>query len=77
MSSRTLSLAVSVGSGGAPPPFLAELAAVAKICVEQEDGEIARAFKVTGFPAFFVLNDDGAVASSGYDPSTLPEPATV
>ena len=70
-------LAVSVGSGGAPPPFLAELAAVAKICVEQEDGEIARAFKVTGFPAFFVLNDDGTVASSGYDPSTLPEPATV
>ena len=43
----------------------------------RQDGEIARAFKVTGFPAFFLLDADGAVAASGYDPAALPEPATV
>jgi hypothetical protein len=70
-------LAVSVGPGSAPAPYLAELAEVAQICVEAEGGEITEAFKVTGFPAFFLLNADGAVAVSGFAPSALPEPAQV
>ena len=62
---------------GAPLPYLDQLAEVALVCVEPTGGEIARAFEVNGFPAFFLLDADGVVAVSGYDPSTLPEPATV
>jgi hypothetical protein len=70
-------LAVSVGPGSTPQAYLSELAPVARICVEPEDGEIARAFKVPGFPSFFLLDPDGSVAGNGYDPAALPEPATV
>jgi hypothetical protein len=70
-------LVVVADGDSAPPPYLAELAPVARICVEPGDGEIMRAFKVAGFPAFFLLDANGAVALSGYDPAALPEPATV
>lgn len=75
--SRDSVLAVSVGSGSDPQPYLAELAPLAQICVEPEDGAIRRAFEVTGFPWFFLLDADGVVIASGYDPASLPEPATV
>ena len=70
-------LAVVAGDDGAPPPYLDRLAEVARACVVQQDGDIAKAFRVTGFPAFCLLDADGAVAASGYDPTALPEPATV
>jgi hypothetical protein len=70
-------LVVSVGPGSTLPSYLTELSLLAQICIEQEDGEIARAFKVTGFPAFFLLDSDGSVALSEFSPSALPEPATV
>lgn len=72
---RDSALAVSVGSDGTPAPYMAELAEAAQICIEQEDGGIVKAFKVTGFPAFILLDADGAAAVSGYDPSVLPAPA--
>jgi hypothetical protein len=68
-------LAVSVGPDDAPPAHLAELAGVAQICVEKDNGEIARAFKVTGFPVFYLLDTDGAVVVSDHDPAKLPAPA--
>jgi thiol-disulfide isomerase/thioredoxin len=70
-------LAVIAGDNNAPPPYLDRLAEVTQACVVQDDSDIAKAFKVTGFPAFCLLDADGAVAASGYDPTTLPEPATV
>jgi hypothetical protein len=39
-----------------------------------EDGQVGRAFKVAGDPAFCLLSVDGAVPASGYDPTDLPEP---
>jgi hypothetical protein len=75
--SRDSVLAVSIGSGSEPQPYLAELAPLAQVCAEPEDGAITRAFEVTGFPWFFLLDADGVVIASGYDPATLPEPATV
>jgi hypothetical protein len=75
--SRDSVLAVSVGSGSSPHPYLVELAPLAQICVEPGDGAIARAFQVTGFPWFFLLDPDGVVIASGYDPAKLPEPAAV
>jgi hypothetical protein len=70
-------LVVSVGSGSEPQPYLAELASLATICVEPEGGPIADAFEVTGFPCFFLLDADGVVIASGFDPAKLPDPATV
>ncbi len=70
-------LAVVAGDASTPPPYLDRLAEVAQACVEPNDGEITKAFEVTGFPAFCLLDADGAVAASGYDPAALPEPVTV
>lgn len=66
-----------VGFGSEPPPYLDRLAEVARVCVEHEDGGIAQAFKVAGFPAFCLLDADGVLVGSGSKPSALPEPATV
>jgi hypothetical protein len=60
-----------------PAPYLLGLTGAAKICVEEEDGDIGGAFKVSAYPAFVLLDADGAVAVSGHDPAALPEPATV
>ena len=68
-------LAVVVGDEGKPAPYLESLAEFAQICLEQEDGEVAKAFKVAGYPAFCLLGGDGTVLVTGYDPQTLPEPA--
>jgi hypothetical protein len=70
-------LAISVGSGDAPAPYLSGLAQAAQICVEPEGGDICGAFKVGAFPAFVLLDADGAVAVSGHDPAALPGPAAL
>lgn len=70
-------LAVVQVSHGELPPYLDQIAEVALVCTEPADGQVARAFKVTGFPAFCLLDADGAVAVSGYDPSSLPAPAAM
>jgi thiol-disulfide isomerase/thioredoxin len=73
--SRHSVLAVSAGPGDAPPAHLAELVGLAQICAEKDDGELAKAFKVTTFPTFYLLDADGAVTVKDHDPSVLPEPA--
>jgi hypothetical protein len=60
---------------GEPPPYLAQLEEVATVCVEPATGPVARAFQVSGFPAFCLLDARGAVLAHGYDPAMLPEPA--
>jgi thiol-disulfide isomerase/thioredoxin len=70
-------LAVVAADSSTPAPYLEQLAEVALACVEPTGGEIATAFEVQGFPAFFLLDPDGAVAVNGYDPAALPEPAAV
>jgi hypothetical protein len=72
---RASVLAVVVGDDSEPAPYLESLAEFAQVCLEQEDGEVAKAFKVAGYPAFCLLGGDGTVLASGYDPQTLPEPA--
>jgi hypothetical protein len=75
--SRDSVLAVVSQDDSAPAPYLGQLAEAAQACAEPENGEIAQAFGVTGFPAFCLLDADGAVLASGYDPAALPEPAMV
>jgi len=70
-------LAVVVDGVTEPPPYLARLAAVAQVTFEPSDGALAAAFKVDGFPAFVLLDADGAVQVSGWDPAELPAPAAM
>jgi hypothetical protein len=70
---RDRAIAVVIGSGDEPPPYLDRLAQVARVCVEQDDGELAEAFKVTGYPAFCLLDEAGKVLAAGYDPAALPK----
>ncbi|HEY6313856.1 MAG TPA: hypothetical protein VIY52_24065 [Streptosporangiaceae bacterium] len=70
-------LAVVLGPPGEPVPYLDRLAEVAQVCVEPDDSELAAAFKVIGYPAFCLLDADGAVLATGYDPAALPAPVAV
>lgn len=68
-------LAVVVGSPDDPPAYLDDLMQVGQIVFEELDGAISQAFKLSGFPAFCLLDADGAVLASGFDPAMLPKPA--
>jgi hypothetical protein len=61
--------------GAAVPPYLSQLAEVALVTVQPAGNLIAKAFGVAGFPAFCLLDADGAVVATGYDPAALPAPA--
>lgn len=69
-------LAVVVGDGTPDGDGLASyvnrLAEVATVCTEQPDGGVATAFKVSGFPAFCLFDDDGRMTAGGYDLDMLP-----
>jgi hypothetical protein len=68
-------LTVVLGSDDEPPAYLDRLAEVTLACAHGEDSDVAKAFKAVGFPAFCLLNVDGAVLATSYDPAMLPEPA--
>jgi hypothetical protein len=71
-------LAVVLGSADEPPAYLDDLRRVAQLVFEEPDGgTISSAFKVSGYPAFCLLDSGGAVVASGFDPAALPEPAAV
>jgi len=70
-------LAVIQDGAAEPVPYLDQIAGVALVCMEPVDGEVAKAFEVNGYPLFFLLDADGAVVDSGFDPAMLPEPAAV
>ena len=70
-------LAVIVRNEDELPPYLGQLTAVARACAEGNLGPLGKAFGVMGFPAFCVLDDNGAVVASGFDPATLPVPVAV
>lgn len=56
------------------PPYLPVLTEAVQVCVEPDGGDLARAFRVQGFPLFCVLDEAGALLASGYDPSALSQP---
>ena len=64
-----------VGDGDEPPLYANDLARVARVSVQPFDCLVTKAFGVTGYPAFCLLDADGAVVSSGFDPAALPAPA--
>jgi len=72
---RASVLAVVVGPDGEKAPYFESLAEVAQICIEPDEGDVSKAFRAAGYPAFCLLSADGTVLASGYDPQMLPEPA--
>lgn len=68
-------LAVVGGQETKPTAYFESLLPVAQVVSEAEDGPLSRAFKVVGFPAFALLDEDGNVMTTGYNPTRLPEPA--
>jgi hypothetical protein len=70
-------LAIVTGEDAESVPYRADLAAVAQLSAEAVKGPVGEAFGVTGYPAFFVLGEDGVVAASSYDPARLPVPVKV
>lgn len=67
-------LAVVIGHDEKPAPYLGMLQKVARVCVESHGGPIGKAFQVTGFPAFALLDEHGDVVATDYVPGRLPEP---
>lgn len=70
-------LAVIQDAHDEPVPYLDQLAEVALVCLEPAGGKVSTAFQVNGYPLFFLLDADGVVARSTYDPTMLPAPAAV
>jgi hypothetical protein len=56
--------------------YEAELAGAASICFEPQGGSLGNAFQINGFPAFFLLDADGVIVGSAFDPAALPEPVS-
>ncbi|MBB5874262.1 thiol-disulfide isomerase/thioredoxin [Allocatelliglobosispora scoriae] len=54
-----------------------QLAGVARVVLEKDEGPVAAAFGVKGFPAVGLVNADGTVVASGSMLSGLPRPAAV
>jgi hypothetical protein len=74
---RESALAVVLGPQDEPPAFATALAGAARVTTapELEDNPLTRAFKVVGYPAFCLLDDDGTVIATSHDPAALPEAA--
>jgi Redoxin len=69
---RDEALAVVTGQTAESVAYLGDLAAVANVCIQPHDGSVGQAFGVQRFPAFFLLDADGTIVASGYDPAALP-----
>ncbi|MFF7245231.1 TlpA family protein disulfide reductase [Embleya sp. NPDC008237] len=67
-------LAVVHGDEAETREQVAALAAVAQVVVEPTDGPLGRGFAVTGYPVFGLLDADGTITASGFDPKALSAP---
>jgi hypothetical protein len=69
-------LAVIEGND-AEAPYQSAIAEVARVCTGPDGDLVSVAFKAQGYPAFCLLDADGALLASGIHPSMLTEPAGV
>jgi hypothetical protein len=65
-------IAVVISSRPEPVSYQEDIAAVAPVLVEPLDGGLADAFKVRGFPTFFLLDGAGSVSAYSHEPVALP-----
>lgn len=70
-------LAVVVGSEAEAGPLVAQLAPVGRVVVESPAGPVNQAFKVFGYPTYFVVDETGTVrgGASRVDQVPVPEAA--
>ena len=66
-------LAVVLAGESDSVPYLDQLTDAGRVCVQPADGNLATAFKVGGYPAFCLLNQDGTVRASSFTPADLPQ----
>lgn len=59
------------------PSYADRLGDAGRVCVARPDSEVVTAFKVSGFPAFALLDDTGALIAASFSPARLPAPAAV
>lgn len=64
-------LAVVVGDASEAADFVAKLSRVATVVVEPLNGDLSKAFKIRGFPAFCAVDGSGAVIASGWAVSDI------
>src|ERR1022692_1555422 len=72
---RESMLSVVVTPENGLPPYADRLSEAGQVCAVQQDSDVVKAFKVSGFPAFCLLDADGALVTASYDPARLPAPA--
>jgi hypothetical protein len=68
-------LSVVVAPDDGMPSYADRLNEAGRVCAVREDSDVLKAFKVSGFPAFCLLDVDGGLVTTSYDPATLPAPA--
>lgn len=68
-------LAVVVDDQRDAGAFTAALTPVATLAVEPPDGPLAKAFQVTFFPAFYLVDDRAVITAAALTPDELPLPA--
>ncbi len=69
---RSRVLAVVDGRSGDPAHIVTALSPVASVILEDADGPVADAFKVTAFPSFFQVSEGGKVLARAPRVSRLP-----
>jgi hypothetical protein len=67
-------LAVVTAAENESVPYVDQLGEVARVCVQSAGGDLAAAFQLIGYPAFCLLDTDGAIRAVAYDPAELPVP---
>lgn len=70
-------LGVAVGAPDEVSGIVADLRPVADVVVEPNDGPLATALQVKGFPTMATVSADGIVVATGYRTAALPSLATV
>lgn len=69
-------VAVAAGDPTETADLVAELAGVAEVVVQAENGPLEKAFGVQGYPALCLLEPGGRVVASGYGLDSLPVPTS-
>jgi thiol-disulfide isomerase/thioredoxin len=67
-------VAVAAGEPAETASLVAELAAVAEVVTQPENGPLEKAFGVRGYPALCLVEPDGRVLAGGYGLDALPVP---
>jgi thiol-disulfide isomerase/thioredoxin len=67
-------LAVVIGSPAETAEMAALLAPAGRVVVEADHGVLVNAFSATGFPAFYLMADGGAISANGRSLTSLANP---